>query len=99
MFRAADKIGIVVSIPNHTVSGTAALNVPVSRDMDGNITYQSENLNLVGTSTETDIQAYWTNKFSDTNKLNMSAGVRLKPEGNAAAPADMMAMLRWNLQF
>ena len=99
VFRAADKIGIVVSIPNHTVSGTAALNVPVSRDMDGNITYQSENLNLVGTSTETDIQAYWTNKFSDTNKLNMSAGVRLKPEGNAAAPADMMAMLRWNLQF
>ena len=94
-----DRLGLVVSLPNHTVNGTAALNMPVSRDMDGNISYQQQKLNLVGTGTETDIQAYWTNSFSQGNKLTVAAGMRLQPEGNAKAAPDGIAMLRWNLQF
>jgi len=99
VFTDADKLGLVVSIPNHTVNGSAALNIPVSRDMDGNIGYQSQSLNLTGTGTETDIQAYWTNRFAEGNKLNLAAGVRLQPDGNADAAPDAVAMLRWNLQF
>ena len=86
-------------MPNHTVNGNAALNIPVSRDIDGNISYQSQSLNLTGTGTEADIQAYWTNKFAEGNKLNLAAGVRLQPDGNADAAPDAVAMLRWNLQF
>ena len=99
VFAQADRLGLVASLPNHTVSGTAALNVPVSRDMDGNISYQSQALDLVGTGTETDLQAYWTNSFRQGNKLSVAAGVRLQPEGNAAAAPDGIAMLRWNLAF
>jgi len=99
VFTEGDKLGLVVSMPNHTVNGSAALNIPVSRDMDGNISYQSQSLNLTGTGTETDIQAYWTNKFAEGNKLNLAAGVRLQPDGNADAAPDAVAMLRWNLQF
>ena len=99
VFAQADRLGLVASLPNHTVSGTAALNVPVSRDMAGNISYQSQALDLVGTGTETDLQAYWTNSFREGNKLSVAAGVRLQPEGNAAAAPDGIAMLRWNLAF
>ena len=99
VFTDADQLGLVVSMPNHTVNGTAALNIPVSRDIDGNISYQSQSLNLTGTGTETDIQAYWTNRFAEGNKLNLAAGVRLQPDGNADAAPDAVAMLRWNLQF
>jgi hypothetical protein len=99
VFTDADQLGLVVSMPNHTVNGTAELNIPVSRDIDGNISYQSQSLNLTGTGTETDIQAYWTNKFAEGNKLNLAAGVRLQPDGNADAAPDAVAMLRWNLQF
>jgi len=99
VFTNGDRLGLVVSMPNHTVNGSAALNIPVSRDMDGNISYQSQSLNLTGTGTETDIQAYWTNRFAEGNKLNLAAGVRLQPDGNADAAPDAVAMLRWNLQF
>jgi len=99
VFRDSDRLGMVVSIPNHTVSGTAAFNLPVSRDMDGNISYQDQKLNLVGTGTETDIQAYWSNQFAPGNKLNIAVGVRVQPEGNADAAPDSIAMLRWNLAF
>jgi Subtilase family len=99
VFAVNDRLGMVVSMPNHTINGTAALNLPVSRDMDGNITYQSQSLNLVGSGTETDIQAYWTNSVSDSNKLSMAAGLRLQPEGNASAAPDGIALLRWNLAF
>jgi hypothetical protein len=99
VFCDSDKLGLVVSMPNHTISGSAAFNLPVSRDMDGNISYENQKLNLVGTGTETDIQAYWTNQFATGNKLNLAVGVRLQPEGNADAPADSIAMLRWNLAF
>ena len=99
VFSDTDQLGLVVSLPNHTVSGNAALNVPVSRDIDGNIAYQSEKLSLTGSGTETDIQAYWTNQFSDSNKLSVAAGVRLQPEGDSKASPDGIAMLRWNLRF
>jgi hypothetical protein len=99
VFRDADRLGMVISIPNHTVSGSAAFNLPVSRDMDGNISYQDQKLNLVGMGTETDIQAYWTNSFREGHKLSVAAGVRLQPEGNTAAAPDGIAMLRWNLAF
>ena len=99
VFTEADQLGMVISIPNHTVSGSAAFDLPVSRDVDGNITYQDQKLNLVGTGTETDIQAYWTNRFSEGHKLSIAAGVRLQPEGNTAAAPDGIAMLRWNLAF
>jgi hypothetical protein len=99
VFRDADRLGMVISIPNHTVSGSAAFNLPVSRDMDGNISYQDQKLNLVGMGTETDIQAYWTNSFREGHKLSVAAGMRLQPEGNTAAAPDGIAMLRWNLAF
>ena len=99
VFGQADRLGMVVSVPNHTISGTAAFNLPVSRDMDGNISYDNQKLNLVGTGTETDIQAYWTNTFREGHKLSVAAGVRLQPEGNASAAPDGIAMLRWNLAF
>jgi len=99
VFSDSDRLGVVASMPNHTVSGSAVLNVPASRDMDGNITYQSQTLDLVGTGTETDLQAYWTNSFRQGNKLSLAAGVRLQPDGNADAAPDGIAMLRWNLQF
>ena len=99
VFTNSDRLGLVVSMPNHTVNGSAALNIPMSRDMDGNISYQSQSLNLTGTGTETDIQTYWTNRFAEGNKLNLAAGVRLQPDGNADAAPDAVAMLRWNLQF
>jgi hypothetical protein len=99
VFADADQLGMVISIPNHTVSGSAAFNLPVSRDVDGNITYEGQKLNLVGTGTEKDIQAYWTNRFSEGNRLSLAAGVRLQPEGNADAGPDGIAMLRWNLAF
>ena len=99
VFKDSDKLGLVVSIPNHTISCSASLNVPVSRDMDGNISYQAENIKLVGTGTETDVQAYWTNTYREGNKLSVTAGVRLQPEGNSTASADGIAMLRWNLAF
>jgi hypothetical protein len=99
VFGQADRLGMIVSVPNHTISGTAAFNLPVSRDMDGNISYADQQLNLVGMGTETDIQAYWTNSFREGHKLSVAAGVRVQPEGNAAAAPDGMAMLRWNLAF
>ena len=99
VFSDSDRLGVVASMPNHTVSGSAVLNVPASRDMDGNIAYQSQTLDLVGTGTETDLQAYWTNSFRQGNKLSLAAGVRLQPDGNADAAPDGIAMLRWNLQF
>ena len=99
VFGQTDRVGMVVSLPNHTISGTAAFNLPVSRDMSGNISYDNQKLNLVGTGTETDIQAYWTNSFREGHKISVAAGVRLQPEGNAAAAPDGMAMLRWNLAF
>ena len=99
VFKDSDKLGLVVSIPNHTISGSASLNVPVSRDTYGNISYQAENIKLVGTGTETDVQAYWTNTYREGNKLSVTAGVRLQPEGNSTASADGIAMLRWNLAF
>jgi hypothetical protein len=99
VFADSDRLGLVVSMPNHTINGSASLLMPVSRDMEGNITYQSQSLNLVGTGTETDIQAYWTNQFSDRNQLSLAAGVRLQPEGDSNAAADGIAMLRWNLKF
>ena len=99
VFRDADKLGLVVSVPNHTISGSADFNIPVSRDTEGNISYQNQKLNLVGTGTEIDIQAYWTSQFAPGHKLSMAAGMRVQPEGNITAGTDGIAMLRWNLAF
>ena len=99
VFRDADKLGLVVSVPNHTISGSADFNIPVSRDTEGNISYQNQKLNLVGTGTEIDIQAYWTSQFAPGHKLSMAAGMRVQPEGNITAGTDGIAILRWNLAF
>ena len=94
-----DRVGLIASIPNHTITGTASLNTPVSRDFDGNISYESQTVNLTGSGIETDLQAYWTNQIDPHNKVSIAASVRLQPEGDANAAADVIGMMRYSLQF
>jgi hypothetical protein len=99
VFTESDRLGLVASLPNHSISGSANLSLPVSRDFDGNISYQPQRISLVGTGTETDLQAYWTNSFSERSKLTVAAGLRLQPDGDAKAGTQGIAMLRYNLRF
>jgi subtilisin family serine protease len=99
VFAESDRLGLVASLPNHSISGSANLSLPVSRDFDGNISYQPQRISLVGTGTETDLQAYWTNSFSERSKLTVAAGLRLQPDGDAKAGTQGVAMLRYNLRF
>ena len=99
VFTDTDRLGVVASLPNHSISGSANLSLPVSRDLDGNISYQQSKISLVGTGTETDLQAYWTNSFGEHSKLTVAAGLRLQPDGDAKAGSQGIAMLRYNLRF
>lgn len=94
-----DSMGIGLQMPLQTLQGHADLNVPVSRDMDGNVAYEQRRISLVGSSRERDIQIWYKRELSQESDVMLMGGLRLQPGGSSTAANDHVVMAGYRLHF
>lgn len=95
VFNNSDRFGIIAGVPLTTLSGTANAMLPVSRDIDGNISYDQIDIDLKNTAPEYTTQAFYNSKIDDHQSFGVGIGARF----NQSESTEMVGMFKYNLQF
>lgn len=95
LLRQGDRLGFSVGLPTTVTNGTATMDIPVSRDFDGNISYESQRLDLAGGVNRQDLQAYWRADLGHGSSMGISTAVMLRD----GAVADTLTVATLKLQF
>lgn len=97
IFNDTDRFGIIGGVPLTTVSGTANAMLPVSRDIDGNVSYDQVDIDLENTAPEYTAQAFYNSKISEYQSFGLGIGARFSQseENNT----ELVGMFKYKLQF
>lgn len=94
-----DSLALAVSRPLRVTSGSATLDVPVGRTMDGTILYRGETVDLKPSGAETDFELTWSKPLSRTERFVLGGAVMLQPGHVADAPAGFAAGAKYKLTW
>lgn len=98
ILNKTDKFGLVLSQPLRVNSGSASLDVPVARDVDGNITTRSASLALGAEGSELDIQAFYGTEVTKDSSFSGGILFRQSP-GHVDSGNEAVALARYKLSF
>jgi hypothetical protein len=95
VFNDSDRFGVIAGVPLTTLSGTASAMLPVSRDIDGNISYDQIDIDLKNTAPEYTTQAFYNSKIDEHQSFGVGIGARFTQSDST----EMVGMFKYNLQF
>jgi hypothetical protein len=93
-----DRIGLMLSQPFRVTSAEGTLNVPVSRDFDGNVVRSSQQVSLEPSGREVDLELAYARPLSESTEFDTHLFVRHQPGHDADAEPDLglVARLKWH---
>ncbi len=94
-----DKMGFVVSQPLRVSGGNVGIDVPTSRDFDGNVFSTHESLSAQDNGHETDLQGFYAVSENKKSSFDVGVLVRLQPDNVRTAPADTIGLVRYTTKF
>lgn len=99
VFAGSDQLGFIVSQPLRVVQGSARLDVPVARTMDGSVVRAAERIELDPSGREIDAEMEYRILFDTDESLTLNVMLQLEPgHVDAAAPA-VFGGLRYRLKL
>ncbi|MGE5503561.1 MAG: hypothetical protein ACM31L_03975, partial [Actinomycetota bacterium] len=94
-----DRLGLAVSRPLKVVAGSASLDVPVGRSMDGTVLTESQRVALSPSGTETDFEVTWSMPLEGPQSLVVGGMMMLEPGNVADADIGYGAGLKYRLRW
>jgi subtilase-type serine protease len=98
VFRSNDNLSFGVSQPLRAESGTLKFNVPVARDVDGNVTRANFTANAGAEARQLDLQAAWSTQLQDGALVRLGV-VHSLNAGNEKNAAETTLMATYRLKF
>jgi hypothetical protein len=92
-----DRLGLMLGQPFRVTSAEGTLDVPVSRDFNGNVIRSSEQVNLAPSGREIDLELAYARELGDATSLGTHVFVRNEPGHDASAEPDLglVARVSW----
>lgn len=91
-----DRLGLMLGQPFRVTSAQGTLDVPVSRDFDGNVIRSSEQVNLEPSGREIDLELAYARELGDATSLDTHVFLRREPGHDANAEPDLGLVARVN---
>lgn len=92
-----DRFGIVGGIPLTSFGGSADLMLPTSTDAEGNISYDSVNVNLKNNNPSYVAQAFYTSDIDENQSIGLGFGAKFNADENNNT--ELVGMLKYKLRF
>ncbi len=99
VFGSIDRIGLMVGQPLRVSDASATLDVPTSRDLDGNVERSRERVDVAPEGREIDVQLSYRAPLSERFRLGSWLMYRREPGHDAEADDDYAIGLRLDHQF
>jgi hypothetical protein len=98
LFAEGDRIGLMLGQPFRVTRAEGSLDVPVSRDLAGNVIRTSERVSLEPSGREIDLELAYARPLSEAASLDTHLFVRHEPGHDASAEPDLglVARLNWH---
>lgn len=93
-----DRFGLVAGLPLRVNSGTAELEVPVSRDIDGNVSFNKMDVALNSDDIQFSLQGFYTADLDENQSLQFGVGVVFNTS-DIVNDTELVGMARYNLNF
>ncbi len=97
--REGDRIGLIFGQPLRVSSGQATVDVPVSRDLAGNVQRQSEQVGLEPSGRELDLQLAYIVPLGLQSELGSWVMLRSEPGHDSSASPGLAIGARYRLGF
>lgn len=97
--KKGDKFGFGVSQPLRVTSGNATITAPGLRDVDGNLSFTSNNVALAADGQETDMQAFYSVVPEKDHTFSIGGVVRLQPNNDSTAKTETIGLARYSFPF
>ena len=99
LFGDNDRFGVVFGVPMRINSGTANVNAPVSRDVDGNVAFDNRSVSLASNKLEYSTQAFYSTELSNQQSLGFGIGARFNAADAGSKGIETVGMVRYKLRF
>lgn len=99
VFDEGDRLAFGLSRPLKVVSGTAMLDVPVGRGIDGQILRETERIGLGPSGNEVDAEVSYRLHLEQGQSLSLNAMARFQPDHVAGADTDYLVGARYKMSF
>jgi len=93
------SFGAVFSQPLKVYSASADLTVPVWRDEDQNVIYETERTDLVASGTEKDIELFYNQNISNNETLSLNTMARIEPGHVKTNDNEYIVTAKYSLNF
>ncbi len=97
--REGDRLGLIFGQPLRVTGGEATVDVPVSRDLAGNVQRQSGEVGLEPTGRELDLQLAYIVPLGRLGLLGSWVMLRTEPGNDASAEPGLAVGSRYTLGF
>lgn len=94
VFDEQDRIGLMLSQPFRVASASGTLDVPVSRDLAGNVIRASERVSLEPSGREIDLELAYARQLGPSSSIDTHAFLRHEPGHDAGADLDLGLVAR-----
>jgi hypothetical protein len=99
VLAGADRVGLIVSQPLRVVQGSARLDVPVARTLDGDVVRAAERIELGPSGREIDAEVEYRILFDTSESLTLNVMLQLEPEHVDTADPAVLGGLRYQLKL
>jgi len=94
-----DSLTLKIAQPLRAESGSATFDLPVARDIAGNIYRSREAISLSPSGREIDLGVFYDTPYKGNSSLNLGAIYRMQPDHNKYAEPDSVFMVKYRLGF
>lgn len=99
LFDADDRLGVSLARPLKVVSGSALLDVPVGRTLDGQVLRRSQRIALTPMGNEVDAEISYRLRLAPKESLTLNVLTQFEPGHVKDAPPEAIFGARYWLQF
>ena len=99
VFDAADRFGLLIGQPLRAFAGTAEFDVPVGRDLEGNVLRRQSKVGLEPDGRELRLQFAYARALDDATRLGAFVLYRHEPGHDADAAGDLGVGVRFSRRF
>lgn len=94
-----DRFAVALSQPLRVSAGTAFLDLPVSRDLDGNVYRSAASQTMAADGRELDLQLGYSRPLGENQSLSAAGMLRLEPDNIKDAAPEGIVMFGYKLAF
>ncbi len=93
------RIGLSYSEPMRVYKGSAQINIPVARDINGNVTRYESTISLVPNGKQQNLELFYSRDLSDYSNIKFNLITQKQPGNIANAKTNNLLWINYGLRF